>query len=445
MKFSVLVFFKFLFVLTIPTVCMSSSKDVKTWCEDVGMNIASKDIDLDTSKLKYTNHLIYYDLFKEYNTPKLSSGSYYFFRSLNSIAREYNSTLRATSKENSLAMLELIKVKIETPSLNVPVFKFKDTSDLNLDYNKRFIPLACYSVLSFIDCQRSLEYLLSIANPKMVEGTANEVIFGNLLNKVLVNKDHQVVIKLLAKSLIKDTINFINNGSTPSDDIYKRILQIATISGFKLAKSEELAFDILGAYSIRGASFFSDEKFLPELSKSDVGVSFLFLASAISFLDKAKYHKRRELFSLPRGYLRTSCLYGKPYHFWMAAYISRTLMKDGGFNKRKSFLATHLSGVGYEVAKKTSDFNMRDSYFKNIIESESLDDIDVKNAKIDIVFNSFGSGFGVSYMDKVVLDGDAILQENFQSGYLSWVRVFDYQTWMEIVAPHSHINMIVKP
>ena len=272
----------------------------------------------------------------------------------------------------------------------------------------------------------------------------SQVIFSDLLTKVIFEEKYHQTLKTVALDLLSDSMAYLKNSRVPKRDIFERITTAALKSGLSPKRAKNVAFDILGAYAIRGAAYF-DDNYVSRLKNSGSGLSLLILSTTMSYFDKITFQKEGRSFSLPRTYLSTTCAYGKPYHFWMAAYMSNLALESGKLDQRKSFLASHLLGVGYELKNKAVDFNGRDAYFDSVANTDRLDTVNVQNAKIDVVFNSFGAGFGVSNGTSKLLDGDAIIRKSLDSGFIPLVKAHPFQQWMNIVAPHAHINLIVAP
>ncbi len=115
-------------------------------------------------------------------------------------------------------------------------------------------------------------------------------------------------------------------------------------SGASVSDATDMTWKALAFYATRGASA------MPYFAAADkenkaAFVSTALIASMISYLDGYSL-KSGKLYSLPST-VQTSCDYTRPYHFWMAGYLARELLKKG-FSKSASFKATHLSETVYE-------------------------------------------------------------------------------------------------
>jgi len=393
------------------------------------------------------NHLEYtdtffsraYNMFIRYNHPSIYHGHKSFLQGLKLLASDLNIKATTQSKEETLLLLDSLSKKIDSlkASPDESLFIYEGDSNLDMSFKEQKAALACLSVKSFFGCKKAVMYLLDEASIKTNE-TSNEFIFSDLFEEVLLKDKHRDILGLVANSLIKDAKLWLESGVIPRDDIFERVL--------RFSGSYDQTIKILGAYSIRGAAIYSDN-LRTYLSDSKSGLSLLVISNFISYFDKIKFKYLKTSFSLPERFVSSRCLYGKPYHFWMASYMSYLASNDGEHSLKNSFMASHLLGVGYEMSKKTDDlFNGRASYYENIINAKSLNDINVQNAKTDIFFNTLGAAFGIRYQSKEAKNIDSAFKSMLLSGSVpKWYGRFNsHQIWYSIVSPNSHLESIYK-
>ncbi len=401
-----------------------------------------------------------YDLFRTYNHSNLVAGHKTFLYGLAFLASDLNIPIIPKSQNETLEIIENLQESLTIlPNIEpeiVKSFKYESTF-YKYSRKDKFINevnIACYSVLSFVNCQKAIKSLIELSKPSSHGISA--YVYDQVLIKTFTSKIHVDVLKIFASQLLQELNFWIKDNKLPSSlDFYERILKIAESQGQTKAEAQQIALEILATYSLRGAAYFNQDA-RAQFAKTQSGLSFLILSSAISYFDKILFNNTGKIVSLPNSYLQTTCLYGKPYHFWLSAYMSNLAHTELNFSKRKSFLATHLIGIGYELQKGMfGDMLNRGGYFNAIIEAPKLDQIEVQIAKVDVLFNALGAGFGVQDPNNIKrLNVDKILRKSLKTGipFRPKHRVkpgsgslpYTFK-WMSIVRPHSHINMIVSP
>ncbi len=436
---------------------ISHSYAVEKICEDIGLHI-SKDETPAYQDLRYLRNRSDsqrgengYKKFINYTSPRRSSGHLRFLQTLDLISHSKKLNIQPTSLDETVHLLEEISNKISVNEIN----NLNDIENLNLFTRLRLSKLyerkktrplkfGCYSVMALRECPQAFEAYMKRAN--LLHSGRNYFLFPELLKKVLSNPVHQEVLISAVKILIHKSIEYLRSQKIPSNDIYHEITTVAQAKGLSITTAHSVALEILGAYSIRGAAYFNNEgrEFLLHAKSS--GLSLLMLSTLISYFDKIKFYHAKKLYSLPSQYIQTTCHYGKPYRFWMGAYSSFVLMNKDRFTPRTSILVSHLASTGYELWMHA---NGRDDYFQRIVNARSIKNIDVRNAKLDVVMGSLGAGFGVSPLEHGQLNADLILKRSFRSGIASKARFnndyLNYLKWGVTVAPHSHLNMILPP
>jgi hypothetical protein len=135
--------------------------------------------------------------------------------------------------------------------------------------------------------------------------------------------------------------------TTHSD--FSTILDLLLMEFKKLGLSDEEAFDrtmdIMGLYATRGASVQVLSYFVND-GNYQAFFAMEIISAGISLLEFER-PKTENNFGLPRG-IKSSCLYGNIYHFWMSAYLSYELKKQG-FKVKTAFSAAHILSAGYQM------------------------------------------------------------------------------------------------
>lgn len=133
-------------------------------------------------------------------------------------------------------------------------------------------------------------------------------------------------------------------------DIYSDLVAGYRAVGKSEAEAQRRAIDILGIYGTRGASMVIAYS-LARQETAQLIAPLTFISSAMSYLDALQPAGR--YYSMPPSTTGT-CLYGKPYHFWMAAYFVLALQADRTVPDAKTAaIASHIVGRVYESNSDT--------------------------------------------------------------------------------------------
>lgn len=207
-------------------------------------------------------------------------------------------------------------------------------------------------------------------------------------------------------------------------------------AGYTASVATEMTWKALAFYSTRGASMdgvlregVSDRENLP------VFIPLFVISSAMNLLD-LDYANQDGFYSYPEQ-LKTTCLYGKPYHFWNAAYLARRAMKNGNSSEAAA-LGVFLPGELYEIFDRTTGrtpgFVLSTPQFSNYNNS----------IRLNLLFNTAGAAYGVD--PERALDGDAALHRMLEASVserrpLAWVAFINklrfYHLWRKVIAPDT--------
>lgn len=167
-------------------------------------------------------------------------------------------------------------------------------------------------------------------------------------------------------------------------DLYSDLLRAYRDSGNSEKRSRDLVFDFLAFYGARGASM----ELATELANSEnypVMLATYVISSAMSVLDSITLANGHP-YSYPPT-VKTYCSYGRPYHFWMAAYLAKALTQKG-HSPKSAFLAAHLTGVGYEAL---ADTGSRNHWGALAVDADATSNNDIRT---NVIFDDAGANFG---------------------------------------------------
>jgi hypothetical protein len=221
----------------------------------------------------------------------------------------------------------------------------------NKDYDKklRSLKIAAPAFCQNLACIEGLKNVINFTHPKNLSYGSGQyaVSFSqNYFNILTQEKFQQGLainsLKILQKiKYLQDDVNF----DLSHDFFYDDLVNSFKEAGLNQIDAENFALEILGIYGSRGASIQYLERFADSNNfKTIVMLQFNFVAT--SLLDFYKQSQNNNsLYTLPKE-IKTQCDFGKPYHFWMSAYLTHKLQKK--FLKKSSAQGTHLMGNLYE-------------------------------------------------------------------------------------------------
>lgn len=210
-----------------------------------------------------------------------------------------------------------------------------------------------------------------------------------VIKEVLSDPDYTKASQLTAIK-IQDKIE---KGGIPVGNLYDDIYQSFLSLGLNSEQAEEKSFNLLGVFSTHGANthlflwrFITKETapLLYSLSLMGTGMSVLNSASQSS----------GHLYSYPKE-VKGECDNGKPYHFWMSAFLARRIAKKTG-DVEAAISSTYLAQLGYQMRSET--------YGRDPSRPFTVDTYDSGNNKIrlDLAWAGAGAVYGAAKAEKEI-------------------------------------------
>ncbi len=168
---------------------------------------------------------------------------------------------------------------------------------------------------------------------------------------------------------------------------------------FSKPSDQKILWELIGVYSTRGAShsvfarrFGHEYRYL--------GILLTEIFNRIHYLNAVK-ETGENLVTLPR-IQKNSCVYGKAYHFWMAARLAHYLKDVKKVSAKRAFTAAFASGILYNYFGSGADQR------KNTFERIQNDEIMLKSVRQSILFQAAGAYLGSNHElnDNLDLDLD---------------------------------------
>jgi hypothetical protein len=166
----------------------------------------------------------------------------------------------------------------------------------------------------------------------------------NEFTDYMTNPTFIIPMQNLVQTLRVKVASFEHSSANEAGDLFEDVRAAFTKNGVSESDAENYAWEVLGLYSTRGTSM----TVLYDVADSEnafVVADLGRVASMISYLDGASYGSGKP-YSIP-PVIKSQCDYTRPYHFWLAAYLSRLLLQDG-YAPKDVFQAVHGIEVLYE-------------------------------------------------------------------------------------------------
>jgi len=222
-------------------------------------------------------------------------------------------------------------------------------------------------------------------------------------------------------------------------------------AGFTSIQAVDLTWESLAVIASTGPNLYSR---LSGIQIPKVGypaaVALSIIASTTPILDLRGQIPNR-MYSFPKG-IEVTCDSGKPYHFWMAAYLSRELRKTGASFEISS-AAAYILQKGYQ----TQNFGSRKGF--GILGSTPLSPSS-NVVRMDLAYSTVGALFGAksfersqnTQAEKVISIDNAYQTLIKNAGYnepksgspSDWDMLKVYPVWNNIFTPNSAFDFLKK-
>lgn len=208
-----------------------------------------------------------------------------------------------------------------------------------------------------------------------------------------------------SKRIVRKTLQIDTKGGFDSSgNIMNELLQHFSTAGLSDAESSDLAWKVLGAFGVAGSNITLRTKLI-ERENPGVAGALGIIGQSIPTLDaRAKQHGRR--YALPEGFT-AKCDQGKSYHFWMSAYLTRQLIREG-FTSDTASAAVFTAHKAYQMLSTTAGRNPA-----LIFAVHEFDPV-VNTMRMDFAYSAAGIAYGKQRPQmKIQKDIDRTIVEMF--------------------------------
>ena len=264
-----------------------------------------------------------------------------------------------------------------------------------------------------------------------------------LLNKVLNDPSYnngaaKAALKILARV---ETKSLTGNVFDDIFDSYKE-------AGMNEKDANEHAWNLIAVWSTRGANI----SILNDFATTDnlhTLKALSIISGAAPYLDQLRIDNGINPYSLPPE-VKSTCTYGKVYHFWMSAYLAREIGNETG-DPVGGMYAAYLAEMGYQMKSQTLG---RDPNRAFVTETYSTAN---NKIRIDLAHGSAGAVYGMKAASGKKIDSMSIdtaifnlvkdaekkpvlTEAEANEEWNDYSGVGGYLRWKEIFAPDSALK-----
>jgi len=199
---------------------------------------------------------------------------------------------------------------------------------------------------SISSCSKNLDEILKYATPS--GGKEGGTTAYPSFKKVLTSKDYAPGLK---RAFLKLHQQF--KSRKVSGDLFSDIQSSFVESGNSLNEARDKAWEVMAVLSASGPNMGQRVWKSVYFNKNPNAAYLIGIAAMVPHLDTdAMMASPSRLYSLPHG-VDFPCDSGKSYHFWMAAYLSRMLVKNGS-SPQDATAASYISEIGYQTKSESA-------------------------------------------------------------------------------------------
>ena len=263
-------------------------------------------------------------------------------------------------------------------------------------------------------------------------------------------KYHDVRFLEALRKLSGKIVANIEDGTIPNTRLFEDLLSQFSSEGFTAEESLDRSWLVMGLYASRGPSIAAVIRSL-SFTSTPMAAYFHVIFNGAPVLD-ARGLQGGILYSYPKN-LITNIDSGKPYHFWMSAYLSRKATLETG----SAFAATqasYLSEIGYQMRSTT---NYRDISRPFVDPPEGVGN---NKIRFDLAYGAAGAVYGsrsATIPSLETIDVNGTFRELLKRGTPlrpiskeaadeRWkgLGIKGYLRWLKIFSPYSGLNFLTK-
>lgn len=308
---------------------------------------------------------------------------------------------------------------------------------------------ACVSIGALGNCLRSLEIIEKMMKPSYISGLAvtnlegwRRVYESTLLDRGLV----------LAAANLE---SIIESRQTPEKNIFAILKSAFLQTKMSEDQAKDATWLTLGLIGTAGANTLQYAQSIEGWPKetSSKGLALGYIANSMTYLDFVNLSRGQAMFSYPTN-IRTSCDTGKPYHFWLSAYLARELVLKANIDPKTAMKTTFLAAQGYQIKRSLFMSSGRNG-ISGVFSRSNFDPVH-QIIRADLAYAATGSFFGSygenSTASKFLNVNQAIVDLLEDSGVLDPILINNsmgtleaYSRFKRIFSPDSAMKSFPQP
>lgn len=203
---------------------------------------------------------------------------------------------------------------------------------------------------------------------------------------------------------LMNTLELIHNRSVyqGSENIFDDLKNSFLQSGLSQQKAEQGAWDILAFISNQGASIGTHMSMIDNKDENkDISGGIKLspkakvltqIAAHMVLQDYQNNQNKLPLYSYPAN-VKTSCDSYKPYHFWMSAYIARSVMQNFKVDAQTAAAAAFMTEKGYQIHRDIAGDGAKQNKVTSVFRYSAFDPVH-QMIRVDLAYAAVGAQYG---------------------------------------------------
>lgn len=308
------------------------------------------------------------------------------------------------------------------------------------------------SVMESLSCSSAIDIIKKLNTPKSVADNNLGPKFNNLplWTEIYGNNKFDEGLRLAGLKILER----VDGKLTDSDNVSKDLRDSFGQSGMSKADAEDSALKIMGLIS-NGANNTSIRiSYLLNKSPYDAkSIALTLISSSLQYLDYLKSAKGMPLYSLPTE-VKSDCLSFKYHHFWMAAFMARSLVKDYDVGPKAAAMAAFTANKGYHILRDIGRPKGKGASSVGVLSRAAFDPVH-QIVRTDLAFAAAGAHYGSEGMNKKIpinmdsatvalLEKTEALEPLSKEELVSKTDYERYKIWKKIFSPNTAFEMFYK-
>lgn len=299
-----------------------------------------------------------------------------------------------------------------------------------------------------IECTKGLSEIREITRPVHYD----DLVFmpTEVWSKFAAEQDsYKEGLRIMALKMTRNLKNKSTDGSNVFDDLVNSFRQ----AGLNQKEATDKTWDILALYGNGGANLGERVHSLARNAghcnngvDNNVCTYMDIIGRAIPALDFVNSRSGKPLYSFPKG-IEAKCNTGKSYHFWLAAYLSRSLIEKQ-YSPEAAEISAYAGSVGYQI-ERNKGLATESNHGKNALRKSTYDPVS-QIIRADMAYSRAGAAYGAGVNSKrMSVDGnlEELLKQSKPSAedysktnISAWDQLRRYQRFKEIIAPQGLVD-----